>query len=101
MITVEKYSFKDGQRYVDKVEYSDVDEFEREILLEKISGNLIGYKQYDISLSEYKSMSQVKRDTLPCVSKFDKEAFLKTSSFSGSSLVKDLHRRLAARGVVK
>ncbi len=96
MIVVEKYSFKDGQRYVDKVEYSDVEEFERDIVLERIAGTHIGHKIYSTTLVDYNSKTQQQRDTMDCEAWFDKEAFIR-----GNSIIKDLHKRLAARGVIK
>lgn len=96
MITVEKFSYEDGIRCIDKVEYNSVDEFERDIVLDKIAGTHIGHKIYDISLSEFDSLSQVERDTAECISWFDRDAWT-----SGNTVIQDIHTRLSARGAIK
>lgn len=97
MIVVEKYSYHDGIRVIDKVEYDSIREFEKDLYLDKLSGTWVGHKIYDLTMEEFDSLSDLERSTANCIQDFDKEAWLNNSN----SIIQGIHRINKKRGLNK
>jgi len=80
MIVVEKYSYHKGIRVIDKVEYNNIDEFERDLCLEKLAGTWVGHKIYPVSMAEFDGLTPHARSGLSYEQDFDKEAWLNNSN---------------------
>ena len=76
MITVEIYSFNGGFRIIDKFEYENQTELDKDLVLRKLCGTWVGHKIYDISLAEFNSLNQTQRNNLDCKAIFDKAAYI-------------------------
>ena len=74
------YSFEDGFRYIDKYEFLDHKTLEAELFLRKLSGKLVGYKIYEISMAHFNELSLTERNNLDCKAVFDKGAYINESS---------------------
>ena len=75
-MVVEIYSYESGIRCIDKVEYSSIDEWEKDKLLLKLSGTWVGEKIYEISMDNFNELTETARNNLPCKADFDKEAYI-------------------------
>lgn len=75
-MVVEMYSFEDGFRFIDKYEFSDQVSLEQALFLRRLSGKLVGYKIYEISMADFNELSLTQRNNLPCKAEFDKEAYI-------------------------
>jgi len=76
MITVEIYSYNSGIRIIDKFEYPDQQALDKDLVLRKLAGTLVGYRQYDISLAEFDKLTLTQRNNLDCKAIFDKQAYI-------------------------
>lgn len=76
MITVEIYTYESGIRVIDKKEYSSVDEWYKDKMLFKLSGQWVGEKIYEISLAQFNELNPIQRHKLPFKADFDKEAYV-------------------------
>ena len=76
MITVEIYSYNSGIRIIDKFEYKNQTALDKDLVLRKLAGTLVGYRQYDISLAEFNKLTLTQRNNLDCKAIFDKEAYI-------------------------
>ena len=76
-MVVEIFSFHDGIRVVDKVEYPNLEAWEKDLFLLKFRGTHVGYKRYDeISMAQFNELTETARNNLPCKAEFDKEAYI-------------------------
>lgn len=75
-MVIEMYSFEDGFRFVDKYEFSDQKTLEQALFLRRLSGKLVGYKIYEISMANFNELSLTERNKLPNVQWFDKGAYI-------------------------
>ena len=75
-MVVEIYSYNGGFRVIDKFEYPNQTELEKDLVLRKLAGTLVGYRQYNISLAEFNSLNQTQRNNLDCKAVFDKAAYI-------------------------
>ncbi len=81
MLVCEIFSYESGIRCTDKKQYSSMEEFEKELLLLKLSGKWVGHKIYDkMDMEYFNGLSQVARDTLKWTGSFDKESFINGTS---------------------
>ena len=75
-MVVEIYSYNSGIRIIDKFEFEDQIALEKDLVLRKLAGTLVGYRQYNISLAEFNSLNQTQRNNLDCKAVFDKAAYI-------------------------
>jgi hypothetical protein len=75
-MVVEIYSFNSGFRVIDKFEYADQTALDKDLVLRKLCGTLVGYRQYDISLNEFNKLTPTQRNNLQCKAVFDKAAYI-------------------------
>lgn len=75
-MVVEIYSYESGIRCIDKVEYSSIDEWEKDKLLLKLSGTWVGEKIYEINMAQFNELTLTQRNNYPCKAEFDKEAYI-------------------------
>ncbi len=75
-MVVEIYSWHDGIRVIDKVEYSSLEAWEKDKLLLKLSGTWVGEKIYEISMDNFNELTETQRNNYPCKADFDREAYL-------------------------
>jgi hypothetical protein len=75
-MVIEVYSFLEGFRFVDKMEYSDYLQWEKDLMILKLEGRFVGYKQYDISMADFNKLSEIQRNNMPCKAVFDREAYV-------------------------
>ena len=75
-MVIEVYSFQEGFRFVDKMEYSDYLQWEKDLMILKLEGRFVGYKQYDLSMTEFMKLDETQRNNYPCKAVFDKEAYI-------------------------
>ena len=76
MITVEIYSYNGGFRVIDKFEYPNQTELDKDLVLRRLAGTWVGHKIYDISMAEFNRLNQTQRNNLDCKAIFDKEAYI-------------------------
>lgn len=74
-MVVETFKWIAGIRVTDKKEYAKLCDLEKDLMIGKIDGSLVGYKIYNCNMKEFDSMSQLQKSQAVTVQKFDKEAF--------------------------
>lgn len=97
MIVVEKYSYHKGIRVIDKVEYEDYESWEKDLMLEKLSGTWVGHKIYPVSMEEFDGLTPDARSGLPYEQDFDKAAWLNNSN----SIIQGINSINKKRGLDK
>ena len=77
-MVIEVYSWINKQRIKEIMEYHDQLQFEKDLMLRKLSGTLVGYKIYDnMDMEHFNELSETKRNNWsPTRSDFDKDAFI-------------------------
>lgn len=75
-MVVEIYSYESGIRCIDKKEYPNLEAWEKDKLLLKLSGKWVGDKIYEISMAQFNELSETEINNLPCKADFDKQAFI-------------------------
>ena len=75
-MVVEIYSYESGIRCIDKVEYPNLEAWEKDLFILKLRG-IVGYKRYDkISMDSFNELTEIQRNNYPCKAEFDKEAYI-------------------------
>ena len=74
-MVVETFKWISGIRVTDKKEYSKLCDLEKDLMIGKIDGSLVGYKIYNCNMTAFNSMSQLQKSQAVTVQKFDKDAF--------------------------
>ena len=76
-MVVEIYSYESGIRCIDKMEYSDYNQWEKDLMILKFRDVWVGHKEYDISMEEFDTLSETQRNNYPCKAVFDKDSFIR------------------------
>lgn len=76
MLTVEIYSYESGIRCIDKKEYPNLEAWEKDKLLLKLSGKWVGEKIYEISMDRFNELTETQRNNYPAKADFDRAAFI-------------------------
>ena len=76
-MVVEIYSYESGIRCIDKMEYSDYNQWEQDLMILKFRDVWVGHKEYDISMEEFDTLSETQRNNYPCKAQFDKDSFIR------------------------
>ena len=76
MITVEIYSYNGGFRVIDKFEYPNQTELDKDLVLRRLAGTWVGHKISDISMAEFNRLTPTQRNNLDCKAVFDKAAYI-------------------------
>ena len=76
-MVVEIYSYESGIRCIDKVEYPNLEAWEKDLFILKLRGTHVGYRRYDeISMDSFNELTEIQRNNYPCKAEFDKEAYI-------------------------
>lgn len=75
MLTVEIYSYESGIRCIDKVEYPDLEAWEKDKLLLKLRGTWVGEKIYEMDMEHFNELTETQRNNSPCKADFDRQAY--------------------------
>ena len=76
-MVIEIYSYEDGMRCVDQVEYEDYSDWEKDYMIMKFRDTWVGHKIYDMSMKEFSKLSQTQRNNINCKAVFDRDAFIR------------------------
>tara|TARA_R110000764_G_scaffold21727_2_gene54642 strand:+ start:466 stop:807 length:342 start_codon:yes stop_codon:yes gene_type:complete len=77
MIVVEIYGYENNERTHYIREFNDIDSWERDLLMRKLSGTWVGHKIFhNLSMREWAQSTPEQRMILTPEQCFDKEAFL-------------------------
>ena len=77
MIVVEIYTFVDGIREIDLVEYNSVEGWAKDQFIMKMAGSWVGHKIYNMSAADFNALSLLERNNLDCIAEFDKDSYIK------------------------
>ena len=75
-MVIEIYSYESGIRCIDKMEYSDYCQWEKDWMILKFRDVWVGHKEYNISMAEFDTLTETQRNNLDCKAVFDKEAYI-------------------------
>ena len=76
MIVVEIYTFVEGQREIDLVEYNSVEGWNKDQFIMKMAGSWVGHKIYNMSAADFNALSLLERNNLDCIAEFDKDSYI-------------------------
>lgn len=76
-MVVEIYSYESGIRCIDKMEYSDYVQWEKDWMILKFRDVWVGHKIYDISMEEFDKLTETQRNNTKCIAHFDKDSFVR------------------------
>lgn len=76
MITVEIFSYNSGIRIIDKFEYPNQTELDKDLLVRRLAGTWVGHKIYSMPMSQFNKLSETQRNNLDCKAVFDKAAYI-------------------------
>ena len=75
-MVIEIYSYESGIRCIDKMEYSDYVQWEKDWMILKFRDIWVGHKIYEISMEDFNELTETQRNNLDCKAVFDKEAYI-------------------------
>tara|TARA_R110002167_G_scaffold239894_2_gene445053 strand:+ start:206 stop:442 length:237 start_codon:yes stop_codon:yes gene_type:complete len=76
-MVVEIYSYESGIRCIDKMEYSDYVQWEKDWMILRFRDVWVGHKIYDISMEEFDKLTETQRNNTKCIAQFDKDSFVR------------------------
>ena len=74
-MVVETFKWIQGIRVTDKKEYGKLCDLEKDLMMDKLNGSLVGYKIYNCNMKQFDAMSELQKSQAVTGQKFDKDAF--------------------------